>query len=167
MKALKRVTLRIMPLTVILAMALSACGGDATPTTGTTAGTAPTATTAASTGGTEATATTAASSGTEATATTASGGSTGGAAVTLSYLIDDSQNTKDTAAALVAAYTAKHPNVTIKVETRPGGTEGDNLVKTRLATGEMNDIFFYNSGSLLQALHPTDTLVDISKEPYI
>jgi len=87
--------------------------------------------------------------------------------VTLTYLVDDSQNTKDTSAALVAAYTAQHPNVTINIETRPGGTDGDNIVKTRLASGEMSDIFWYNSGSLLQALHPTDTLVDLSKEPFI
>ena len=57
--------------------------------------------------------------------------------------------------------------MTIKIETHPGGTDGDNLVKTRLATGEMADIFFYNSGSLLQALNPTETLVDLSGEPYI
>ena len=57
--------------------------------------------------------------------------------------------------------------MTINVESRPGGTEGDNIVKTRLATGEMTDIFFYNSGSLLQALHPTDTLVDLSNEPFM
>jgi raffinose/stachyose/melibiose transport system substrate-binding protein len=31
----------------------------------------------------------------------------------------------------------------------------------------MNDIFYYNSGSLLQALHPSDTLVDLSQEPFI
>ena len=89
------------------------------------------------------------------------------APVTLTYLVDESQNTKDTSAALVDAYTALHPNVTINIETRPGGTEGDNIVKTRLASGEMSDIFWYNSGSLLQALHPTDTLVDLSKEPFI
>jgi len=89
------------------------------------------------------------------------------AAVTLTYLVDDSQNSQDTAKALAAAYTAKHPNVTITVESRPGGTEGDNIVKTRLATGDMTDIFFYNSGSLLQALHPTDTLVDLSKESFV
>ena len=87
--------------------------------------------------------------------------------VTLTYLVDDSQNTKDTTQALVDAYTAQHPNVTINIETRPGGTDGDNIVKTRLASGEMTDIFFYNSGSLLQALHPTDTLVDLSKEPFV
>ena len=89
------------------------------------------------------------------------------APVTLTYLVDESQNTKDTSTALVDAYTALHPNVTINIETRPGGTEGDNIVKTRLASGEMSDIFWYNSGSLLQALHPTDTLVDLSKEPFI
>ena len=34
----------------------------------------------------------------------------------------------------------------------PSGSEGDNLLKTRLATGEMTDMFWYNSGSLFQAL---------------
>ena len=57
--------------------------------------------------------------------------------------------------------------MTITVETRPGGTDGDNLVKTRLATGDMNDIFWYNTGSLFQALHPSDTLVDLSNEPFM
>lgn len=89
------------------------------------------------------------------------------AAVTLTYLVDDSQNSQDTSKALAAAYHALHPNVTINVEARPGGTEGDNIVKTRLASGEMSDLFWYNSGSLLQALHPSDTLVDISKEPFM
>jgi raffinose/stachyose/melibiose transport system substrate-binding protein len=88
-------------------------------------------------------------------------------AVTLTYLVDDSQNSQDTAKALGEAYTALHPNVTINVESRPGGTEGDNIVKTRLATGDMTDIFWYNSGSLLQALNPTQTLVDLSDQPYI
>lgn len=89
------------------------------------------------------------------------------ASVTLTYLVDDTQNSQDTAKALAAAYEAMRPNVKINVESRPGGTEGDNIVKTRLATGEMSDLFFYNSGSLLQALKPTDTLVDLSKEPFI
>lgn len=88
-------------------------------------------------------------------------------AVSLIYLVDDSQNSQDMAKALAEAYMAEHPNVTITVESRPGGTEGDNIVKTRLATGDMPDIFFYNSGSLLQALNPTQTLVDISDQPYI
>ncbi|MGV2436906.1 MAG UNVERIFIED_CONTAM: extracellular solute-binding protein [Anaerolineae bacterium] len=69
--------------------------------------------------------------------------------------------------ALVDAYTSQHPNVTIEIETRPGGTEGDNIVKTRLATGDMSDLFFYNSGSLLQALNPAQTLVDLSDQAFL
>lgn len=89
------------------------------------------------------------------------------APVTLTYLVDESQATQDTVKALVDAYQALHPNVTINVELRPGGTEGDNIVKTRLATDDMTDVFWYNSGSLLQALQPTETLVDLSNEPFI
>ncbi|MCS7070249.1 MAG: ABC transporter substrate-binding protein [Anaerolinea sp.] len=87
--------------------------------------------------------------------------------ISLVYLVDESQNSRDTAQALVDAFMAANPNITITIEVRPGGTEGDNIVKTRLATGDMTDIFFYNSGSLLQALNPTQTLVDISDQPFI
>ena len=87
--------------------------------------------------------------------------------VTLTYLVDDTEATQARAKALTEAYTALHPNVTFEIETRPGGTDGDNIVKTRLATGEMTDIFWYNSGSLLQALNPAESLVDVSGEPWI
>jgi raffinose/stachyose/melibiose transport system substrate-binding protein len=87
--------------------------------------------------------------------------------VNLIYYTDDTNATQARMAGLIAAYTAKHPNVTIEVETHPGGAEGDNLVKTRLATGDMPDIFYYNSGSLFQALNPTETLVDLAAEPFI
>jgi raffinose/stachyose/melibiose transport system substrate-binding protein len=67
---------------------------------------------------------------------------------------------------LANKFMAANPSITVTVETRPGGTDGDNLVKTRLATKTMNDIFFYNSGSLLQALNPDNQLVDQSKQPW-
>ena len=89
------------------------------------------------------------------------------APVTLTYLVDDSEANQATAKALADGYMALHPNVTITVESRPGGTEGDNIVKTRLATGDMTDVFWYNSGSLLQALNPSETLVDLSNEPFM
>jgi raffinose/stachyose/melibiose transport system substrate-binding protein len=88
--------------------------------------------------------------------------------VTLSLLGAQNENDELMIEALTEAYTALHPNVTFDIEVAAaGGTEVDNLVKTRLATGEMNDIFYYNSGSLLQALHPSDTLADLSQEPFI
>src|SRR5207342_2003700 len=58
-----------------------------------------------------------------------------------------------------------NPGVTIKTESRPGGTEGDNLVKTKLSTGDMQDVFWYNSGSLLHALNPSQTLGDLTGDP--
>ncbi|MBN1876737.1 MAG: extracellular solute-binding protein [Anaerolineae bacterium] len=87
--------------------------------------------------------------------------------VTLTYLIDEGESTQVIVHAVVDAYMAQNPNVIIEIENRPEGSEGDNVVKTRLATGEMTDIFFYNAGSLLQALQPSDTLVDISGEPFM
>jgi len=87
--------------------------------------------------------------------------------VSLVYLVDDAEATILRAEAYIEAYTTLHPNVTIELETRPGGTEGDNIVKTRLATGDMADVFYYNSGSLLQALNPAETLVDLAAEPFV
>src|SRR5215831_20359735 len=95
------------------------------------------------------------------------GFATAQASVTLSLLTSPNQADQVMINALMDAYKTLHPNVTFNVEIGVAGTEGDNLVKTRLATGDMNDIFYYNSGSLLQALHPTDTLVDLSKEPFM
>ena len=60
----------------------------------------------------------------------------------------------------------QNPDIKIEIETRPGGSEGDNLVKTRLATGEMTDVFLYNAGSLFQALNPPQNLVDLTDEPF-
>ncbi|HEY1095490.1 MAG TPA: ABC transporter substrate-binding protein [Glycomyces sp.] len=86
---------------------------------------------------------------------------------TLNILIDNSEATGSLMQALVDAYTEAHPDVEIELEIRPGGTEGDNIVKTRLQTGDMPDLFFYNSGSLLQALNPAQMLADLNGESYM
>lgn len=87
------------------------------------------------------------------------------AETTLSLLIDNNPETIAFAEALTAAYSAANPDVTFDIEQRTGGAEGDNIVKTRLATGEMADVFNYNSGSLFQALNPATTLADLSALP--
>jgi raffinose/stachyose/melibiose transport system substrate-binding protein len=83
----------------------------------------------------------------------------------LSVTLDGNAETIAAMEALTAAYTALHPDVTFEVENRPGGADGDNLVKTRLATGEAGDILQYNSGSLFQALNPIDQLADLTDIP--
>jgi raffinose/stachyose/melibiose transport system substrate-binding protein len=89
-----------------------------------------------------------------------------GEGVTLSFLTGNNPEDVARAEGLAEAYMAQNPAVSVEVEQRPGGTEGDNLVKTRLATGDMADVFVYNSGSLLQALNPTQSLVPVTDQPW-
>lgn len=91
----------------------------------------------------------------------------GGGDVTLSLLVGNDPATVALAEGVTAAYTEAHPEVTFDIEERPGGSEGDNIVKTRLATGEMGDLFFYNAGSLLQALNPAQTVMDLTDDPML
>ena len=86
--------------------------------------------------------------------------------VTITYSTDNAPDRVAISEAQIAAFEAANPDINVEYETRPGGAEGDNLVKTRLATGEMTDVFFYNSGSLFQALNPVQNLVDLSNEPW-
>jgi len=86
--------------------------------------------------------------------------------VTLSLLVDNGQDTVKLGEQLAKDFTAKNPDITVKVETRPAGAEGDNLIKTRLSTGDMTDVFMYNSGSLFQAIAPAKNLVPLDDQPY-
>lgn len=95
-----------------------------------------------------------------------SGGEQKAEPVTLT-LLTGSTGTAYPALQAVAAEAEQKLNIKIKFDIKPDGTEGDNLVKTRLATGEMSDILFYNSGSLLQALNPEENFVDLTNEPFM
>ncbi|WP_193335610.1 ABC transporter substrate-binding protein [Devosia beringensis] len=86
--------------------------------------------------------------------------------INLTYLIPSGADGVAVAEELVKSFEAANPDINIDIETRPGGSEGDNLVKTRLATSSMTDIFRYNSGSLFQAINPQQFLVDLSAEPW-
>lgn len=95
-------------------------------------------------------------------------GSSGGdnGKVSLTLLVDNAEQTVTTANRLAKDFTAKNPGTTVKVETRPQGTDGDNLIKTRLATGTMDDLFEYNTGSLFQAMAPEKNLVPLGDQPW-
>ncbi len=84
----------------------------------------------------------------------------------LTFLLDVAPDTIAVFEAVIEAFEAQNPDITIEIETRPSGAEGDNIVKTRLATGEMTDVFLYNTGSLFQAINPENFLVPITDQPY-
>jgi raffinose/stachyose/melibiose transport system substrate-binding protein len=130
-----------------LALVVSACGDDDDDAASTDASTGTTAAAEGSAPATE--------------------GGGDGEEVTLSLLVDDTETTALLTAGLTEAFTALHPNITFDIETRPGGADGDNIVKTRLSTGEMSDVFIYNSGSLMQALNPEESMVEITGDPML
>jgi raffinose/stachyose/melibiose transport system substrate-binding protein len=92
------------------------------------------------------------------------GGSAGG--TTITFLTGAMDTDVASAKAVINAFQAANPNITIKTDTRPGGSEGDNLVKTRLSTGDMAEVFIYNNGSLLQALKPEQNLTPLDDQPW-
>lgn len=55
--------------------------------------------------------------------------------------------------------------MTFEIETNPAGTEGDNIIKTRCASGDLPDLVDYNSGSLFTALNPKEHFLDLTDEP--
>jgi raffinose/stachyose/melibiose transport system substrate-binding protein len=93
------------------------------------------------------------------------GGEAGATEITL--LTGATDTDVASAKAVIEAFQAANPNITIKHDTRPAGAEGDNLVKTRLATGDMSEVFIYNNGSLLQAIKPEQNLVPLDDQPWV
>lgn len=83
----------------------------------------------------------------------------------LTFLIDN--NTNITGLKAVAAEFTKKTGIKVTFNFRPGGAEGENIVKTRLASGDMDDLSYFNSGSLYQTLNPSKNFVDLTNEPYM
>jgi raffinose/stachyose/melibiose transport system substrate-binding protein len=94
-----------------------------------------------------------------------SGGGASSGKTELTVLVDNGSVTAKAVKSVVEAFEKAHPDVDVKVNTRPQGSDGDNVVKTKLSTGDMEDVFWYNAGSLLQALDPEKTLTDLTNDP--
>jgi raffinose/stachyose/melibiose transport system substrate-binding protein len=93
--------------------------------------------------------------------------SSSGGKTAISFLTGNDTTNTTTAKDLIAAFEKANPSITVKLDTQPGGQTADNLVKTKLSTGDMEDVFYYNSGSLLQALNPDTTLVNLSDQSWV
>ena len=96
----------------------------------------------------------------------ASGGGSA-ASTTITFLTAPTDTDVASAKSVIKAFQPANPNIPVKHATRPGGSEGDNLVKTRLATGDMAEVFIYNNGSLLQAIKPDQNLQPLDDQPWV
>lgn len=90
-----------------------------------------------------------------------------GNSTTIKLLVDNAPDNLQAAQQLVKDFEAENPKINVSVETRPAGTEGDNLIKTRLQTGSMNDVFLYNTGSLFQQIDPARNLTPLTGDAYV
>ena len=87
------------------------------------------------------------------------------AKTTITLLVPTQQNLEGSMA--IFALAEQKYGIHVELEYRPSGPEGENVVKTRLAAGEMDDLCYFNSGSLLQALNPAQNFVDLTKDPMV
>lgn len=86
--------------------------------------------------------------------------------VTLTVMMTN-ENTLDGFDAVVAAAEEKY-GFTVEYDiTGPGGEEYNNLVRARLASGDMDDLMTYNSGALFKQLNPKEYFVDVSDDAAI
>lgn len=83
---------------------------------------------------------------------------------TLSFMVGNSASLAGVEA--VAALAKEKLGITLEIENIVGGADGDNLLKTRLAAGDVTDIVVYNSGAKLMALNPSEYFIDISGEDF-
>ena len=86
---------------------------------------------------------------------------------TITMMVDTDTMSGNNAIQAVIDSAEKKFGFKVDLETRVGGSEGDNLIKTRLASGDMTDITLYNSGSLLNALNPSQYFVDLSDQDFV
>ena len=80
--------------------------------------------------------------------------------VTLNMWAGNAEYNEGTKAVMDAATEAL--GMTFNVEINPGGSEGDNIIKTRIASNDLPDFLCYNSGSKLYDLNPSRAFLDIS-----
>ena len=80
--------------------------------------------------------------------------------VTLTWWGGNAENNAGTQAVMAAA--TEKLGMKFEVEVNPGGSDGDNILKTRMASGELWDFYVHNSGSKLYDVNPSRGLLDIS-----
>jgi raffinose/stachyose/melibiose transport system substrate-binding protein len=150
---MKKKLVTIVLASVMAAGTLAGCGSSAS---------APAAASSAAPAAAASSAAPAAATSAAAAAATSAAGEKPYAGTTLTLWIDTAEYS-DAAQALLKKATDEL-GMEFEVETYPGGTEGDNIIKTRCASGDLPDLSVYNSGSLLTALNPKEHFLDITNE---
>jgi raffinose/stachyose/melibiose transport system substrate-binding protein len=87
------------------------------------------------------------------------------ATTTISWIVDDGEQTLVIAKAIATAFTKANPTIKVKIVKRIAGDA--NAIPTKVQAGTLEDVVSYNSGSLFQALNPAKNFVDLTKKSYM
>lgn len=87
--------------------------------------------------------------------------------VELTFLTGTNETNAAAAQSLADAFNASQDDVVVVLDRSVPDDGGDNYIKTLLATGEMEDMFFFNSGAQLAGLNPEDNLLDVAGDAWI
>jgi len=85
--------------------------------------------------------------------------------VVLSYIVD--RDTEQSGFLAVMERFTELTGIRFEQELRPGGAEGETLLQVRFATGVEPDFLWFNSGSMVSLLDPTNNLADLSGQPFL
>lgn len=85
--------------------------------------------------------------------------------VTLTLLQSNTSNTAGTEA--VFAKMEQDIGIRVERELRPGGAEGENIVRARLASGDSTDLHEFSAGSLFATLNPEQYFLGINDQPFM
>ena len=85
--------------------------------------------------------------------------------VVLSYIID--RDTEMVGLLAVMDRFTELTGIRFEQELRPGGAEGETILQVRFATGVAPDFIWFNSGSMVQLLDPTNNLADLTGQPFL
>jgi len=99
------------------------------------------------------------------TPSTDSGTPTPSSDIVLSYIVD--RDTEQSGFLAVMERFTELTGIRFEQELRPGGAEGETLLQVRFATGVEPDFLWFNSGSMVSLLDPTNNLADLSGQPFL
>lgn len=85
----------------------------------------------------------------------------------ITWLVEDGAASLASAEQVVRDFEAVNPDIDVELEFRPQGGEGSGVVRGRLKSNDMADVFTYPTTPLLSQLDPEDSILPVTDEPFL
>lgn len=85
----------------------------------------------------------------------------------ITWLVEDTPASLASAEQVVRDFEALNPDINVELEMRPQGGEGTGVVRERLKSDDMTDVFTYPTSPLLPQLDPENSILPVTDEPFM